>query len=170
MSVTKIMLLILCVGHSSVLASITIEDLESLTQSLNMKNLRLIRASNTFNQKLIKEFSNKNVLVGVEKTCEPMRNVNEDLVIFIDNAEMLTTKCIPESRKVLIFLNGVCHNEVYNQLELEINQEVYVFESETKSIYESYQINRVKVNRNIGALEELDGTSLFIWQEGVSSK
>ena len=78
MSVTKIMLLILCVGHSSVLASITIEDLESLTQSLNMKNLRLIRASNTFNQKLIKEFSNKNVLVGVEKTCEPMRNVNED--------------------------------------------------------------------------------------------
>ena len=132
-----------------------------------MKAPAFIQSSVSTQRILLKEFSHNDLMVSVVDRSRDVRYVYQDLVMVINGIKELKTEHFQKSGKVLVILNGVPYNEVKDQLKISISQEVYLYETETKTLFESYQVNSVFVDRKIG---RLDGHSHFKWAEGIQPK
>ena len=58
-------------------------------------------------------------------------------------------------------------DELYKNLELEINKKVFLFKESTQELYETYSINNQYVQRKLGHINSQ--TNSFIWSENVDS-
>ena len=132
-----------------------------------MKAPAFIQSSVSTQRILLKEFSHNDLMVSVVDRSRDVRYVYQDLVMVINGIKELKTEHFQKSGKVLVILNGVPYNEVKDQLKISISQEVYLYETETKTLFESYQVNSVSVDRKIG---RLDGHTHFKWAEGIQPK
>ena len=145
----------------------SIPDIKLLVDSLKIKTPTLIHFCSACQILLLKEFSSINMMARVEEFSRSCQDLNQDMVIFINNINNLESDCLPKSGKVLVMLDGVLHHEVKDQLKIAINQEVYLYETKSKSLFESYQVNNVNVDSKIGELDEL---GQFIWLHDVQKK
>ena len=58
-------------------------------------------------------------------------------------------------------------DEFYNSLQIRIDQKVYFFKMTSKELFESYQINKIKIQRKLGQI--LPATNTFLWDTGIDS-
>ena len=56
-------------------------------------------------------------------------------------------------------------NKIFSVLSLKIDQPIYFFNEDTQEVYESYNINDIKINKKLGQVTK-DG---FEWMESISS-
>ena len=164
---TKLIIITLLAMLLSVHGTHFIPDIKQLVESLKIKTPKLIHFCSTYQILIMKELSSNNMMARVEEFSRSCQDLNQDMVILINNINDLEKVCLSKSGKLLVMLDGVLHHEVKDQLKIAINQEVYLYETESKSLFEFYQVNNVKVERKIGELDEL---GQFIWLHDVQKK
>ena len=59
------------------------------------------------------------------------------------------------------------YNELYEKLEIQINQPIYFYKMPTKELFETYSINNQKIKRKLGFISSKNTN--FFWESNISS-
>ena len=85
-----------------------------------------------------------------------------------DNSEVIKKMSKSIEKGLIMFDDTVSLKEAASSLTFEINQEVYFFDKSSLELYESYDINNVKIVQKLGHLEK--SLSHSCWDEGMQQR
>ena len=68
---------------------------------------------------------------------------------------------------ILILQNISQFEQIYQNIRIEINQNIIFFDLQTQELFESYTINNKIVKQKLGHVEET--TMSFVWEDGLTS-
>ena len=94
--------------------------------------------------------------------------INVIYFISLTNRSQFLLRSITDYKKtitVLLILDDDQFNEVYNELEIEINQAVYFFKKSTKELFEQYTVNNERIENKLGNVI----FDKFKWDPGIKS-
>ena len=181
-SMSKRMLLLVVVVllidvENSLVRSQKFDSVLAIAEALDLKNPWIVEASTLLQQiRSVKAFNNVNHIVRgtkflhkiEETTCDVIIHLNADII-----SQIMENTWSPNafsSKTVLIVSNDTDFQDVEGLLLLDINQKVYFFSTTTFEVSESYQINKVNINRKLGRIVKKNGVNLFSWKENIFTK
>ena len=144
----------------------------SLLDVFDIQNPTLLYSSNICKPYLMKQFSQKDIFLQNE-TGEGNSTSGGDLVVFFRSHDIATEvvqiikQKLLDASKVLLVLEDLHLKDLQNMLQLEINQEVYIYEVKTKNVFETYQVNRQNVSNHLGFVNE---ANIFVWHENIEKR
>ena len=143
----------------------------SLLDVFDIQNPALLDSSNVCKPYLLRRFSQKDIFTVSQN--ERSIIFGGDLIVFFrlhdiatGMVEILKQKFIDTS-KVLLVLEDLLLKDVHNMFQLEINQEVYIYEVKTKNVFESYQVNQQNVSYHLGFVNEANE---FVWNGSIEKR
>ena len=149
------------------------DDIEALSNSFDISHPYIIRKSDLDNVRILKYLSQANQIVRISEHLKKIPTAHEqiqNIIIDVDyNGPTLLQYIQPLlNDRICIILSLQNHqfNEMYNKLNVKINQKVYLFKSSTKEVYETYNINDIHIKRKLGQIY-LNNT--FMWDNNVNS-
>ena len=130
-------------------------------QMLDFTILRILR-----NTKLVKELFKQNKYV---KTFTKIKPSYKEMVIYANdiNDEDLQAILNVVDSAILIFQSESQFNDVYHSMNIAIDQRIYFYKTETKELFESYQMNNIYVKQKLGHVEKI--TNSFTWDPEINS-
>ena len=144
----------------------------SLLDVFDIQNPTVLYSSNICKSHLMKQFSQKDIFLQNE-TGEGNTILRGDLVVFFRSHDIATEvfqilkQKLLHTSKVLLVLEDLLLEDVQNMLQIEINQEVYIYEVKTKKVFETYNVNQQNVSTHLGYINE---ANKFIWKEDIPER
>ena len=146
----------------------------SLLDVFDIKNPGLFDSSNVNQPYLMKQFSQKDVLTIANTQTKDQNYITAgDLIVFFRSHVIISDKVkklqkkISDSSKMLLVLEDVLLEDIQNLIQLEINQEVYIYETITRNVFESYNANHQNVSNQLGYVNELNE---FVWIDNIEKR
>lgn len=148
-----------------------LDYLWTLTEILNFNHPFIVDAKKYDLVEKIKQFSQMTkFLTLMNGGINNQTTLQCDTVIFLnkDNRELVLGLAMRNNKKTLIILQD--HHkfeEISQSLEIELNKEVYIYEITSRNLFETYEVNNIKIEQLLGTIL-LDGSNAFLWQENVN--
>ena len=133
--------------------------------------LEIVKAPSRSDYYLFRELSAKGQSVKISEEISTYElKITQSLVIFDRTIASLRNELIAMREyetTVIIALDDDAFAIEYNYAELEIDQRVYLFQKSTQEVYETYVINKVRVQRKLGYIDQF--VKVFLWSDDVNS-
>ena len=145
-------------------------DLVTIIEEFGITNPNFISSTQMPNSVILaKVLFLRNHHIRMVKSYENLDDSNQGLLISMTKAselimEQLMNITRTQTSITIISLNEDTFPIVYNQLKLNIGQEVYFFKQSSKEMFESYIINNMTIKRKLGIISN----GKFIWNPGMN--
>ena len=147
------------------------DNLCTLTDTFMLRRPCLIDSQKTNLIHKIKQFNQLEIIMTMKRidSC-----LNTDTMIFVtfENLNASATLANENKKKTLLILQDHKFEDVHHLFDrIKINQEVYFYEFSSGKVFETYTINNIKIQRQLGDfLPKEDGKFAFIWSSDVSHR
>ena len=118
---------------------------------------------------MLKSFSNQDTLAKTKASYGQVSADNEIIALFNDDDESIKDIGNIFKKGILIFENNLTLHKTAKELDLGINQEIYLFDCSSFELYETYNINNIKIVSRLGYLSESEERNM-IWEKGVNPR
>ena len=144
----------------------------TLQKEFGLDHPLIITNKSNGNTKILKQLSKKSQFAKLVREADEISKKGKLNVIYFVNSNYNINKKLNHllniSHITLILMVQDPHfDELYKNLELEINKKVFLFKESTQELYETYSINNQYVQRKLGHINSQ--TNSFIWSENVDS-
>ena len=144
-------------------------DFVTIIDEFGITNPTFISSQMPNNVILAKMLFLGNHRIRIVKSYEDLDDSNQGLLISMTKAsELMMNQLINITRShttiTILSLNEDTFLNVFDQLKLDIGQEVYFFKQSSKELFESYIINDMIMNRKLGRISK----DKFIWEPGIN--
>ena len=117
---------------------------------------------------MAKKFSKQDISVVTNNDFNYMNKKTVISEFNDDNSETIKKMSKSIEKGLIMFDDKVSLMKAASSLIFEINQEVYFFDKSSLELYESYDINNVKIVQKLGHLEK--SLSHSCWDEGMQQR
>ena len=163
-------------------AKIQDTELEILLKEFDIENPYIVKQKPALNDgKMLKTlFRNDKfakMVYNIEEIPVTQNNIlQNNLVIFVTKMMVtqfqITLQLLIEALEgqfmiILMLEKEENFNELYESLEIQINQPVYFYKMPTKELFETYSINNQKIKRKLGFISSKNTN--FFWENNISS-
>ena len=150
-----------------------------ICKEFHLRQINLVNYPRFQDVTLLQRFSKNNLTVNVRhknsSEIEQKRNyLKHNSFIFVSseqfhgNFSMELQSYIQLSKTIIVVvLEDQIFELLMNSLKVQINKEVYLFKVSTSQLFETYDVNNVKVKRFLGQIEFI--TKEFAWQENMAT-
>ena len=150
-----------------------------ICKEFHLKQINLVYYPRFQDVILLQRFSKNNLTVNVRhknsSEIEQKRNyLKQNSFIFVSseqfrgNFSMELQSYIQLSKTIIVVvLEDQTFELLMNSLKVQINKEVYLFKVSTSQLFETYDVNNIKVKRFLGQIEFI--TKKFVWQENMAT-
>ena len=148
-----------------------------ICKEFHLRQINLVNYPRFQDVTLLQRFSKNNLTVNIRhknsSEIEQKRNyLKHNSFIFVSseqfhgNFSMELQSYIQLSKTIIVVvLEDQIFELLMNSLKVQINKEVYLFKVSTSQLFETYDVNNLKVKRLLGQIEFK--TERFVWQEKV---
>ena len=163
-------------------AKIQDTELEILLKEFDIENPYIVKQKPSLNDGKMFKLLFKNdkfakMVYNIEEIPVTQNNMlQNNLVIFVTTLMVtqfqITLQLLIQALEgkfmiILMLEKEENFNELYETLEIQINQPVYFYKMPTKELFETYSINNQKIKRKLGFISSKNTN--FFWENNISS-
>ena len=151
-------------------------ELQIILEEFEFDNPYIVKSINFVEVKLLKAFFKNNKLVRICKNIHEIPNSTKEIIqkalVYMNENEPKIEDIQQRLKKqdhveLILMLTDNKFNEIYETLEVEIDQPVYFYKISTQEIYEKYLINGKDIRRKLGSISQ---HSQFLWENDLNPK
>ena len=149
-------------------------ELQIILEEFGFENPFIVKSINFVDIKQVKDFFLNNQLVRLCKTIHEIPNNSKDIrqkvLVYVNENEPKIQDIQLRLKKhddveLILMLSNEKFDEIYETLEVEIDQPVYFYKISTQEIFEKYVINKKDIKRKLGSISK---NKQFFWEKDVN--
>ena len=149
-------------------------ELQIILEEFEFDNPYIVKSTNSVNVKHLKDFFKNNQLVRMCKRIHEIPNRTKEkiqkVLVYMDENEPKIEDIQQILKKhdhieLILMLPDNKFNEIYESLDVEIDQPVYFYKTSTQEIFEKYVINNKDVRSKLGSISN---KKQFLWEKDVN--
>ena len=171
MKLNKIMILLFCISISHE-EKIDIDFMEAIVEEFEMKHPRIVTEVILTNPRLLKRLFKIGHYSTIAFNLSSLANVNvppTDIIIQGSNNNDNYSELLMSQKsvgKVMIIPNDEEFLKVKNSLHVNIDQQVFLLDQDTREVFEIYDIEDHHVETKLGTFSKL--SHIFTWEKDVN--
>ena len=147
------------------------EYLWPITETLIFRHPCLMDSQKTNLIRRIKHLNQLEMFMTIKRNDS---SLNSETIIFVNNENLNACARLAKEnkKKTLLILQDHKFEDVHHLFDgIKINKEVYIYEISSEKVFETYTINNIKIQRQLGVVvSKGDGSFAFIWSSGVNHR
>ena len=150
-------------------------ELQIILEEFEFDNPYIVKSINFVEVKHLKAFFKNNKLVRICKNIHEIPNSTKEIIqkalVYMNENEPKIEDIQQRLEKqdhieLILMLTDNKFNEIYETLEVEIDQPVYFYKTSTQEIFEKYVINNKDVRSKLGSIS--NKKKQFLWEKDVN--
>ena len=144
-------------------------DIWTIIEEFKIDNPYVVMNSNYKNVKFLKQLCMSGHYTNIYSNINDIRvtkHIDQNLIIFSYGLQNFANEIEPilSNKKITVVVIPDKIDNLFNTLNVQINQQVYFYETSTQQMYEKYIINQINVQKNLGKIQ----SNTFIWEDKIN--
>ena len=151
-------------------------DLQTIIEEFKFDHPYIVKSEKFVDRKQLKTFFKNDQFVGICRNISEIPYSIEEkiqkIIVYVSDNEPKIEDIQLRLKKhdqieLILMLREKTFNDIYDTLDVKIDQPVYFYKTSTQEIFEKYSINGRDIRNKLGSISE---HSKFLWEKDVNPK